>query len=196
MPTAIDMKYYKRFVYYKSSWTKIALASLFLSLITIMLSDAINNELINVPFAKKMISAECFIANYAIEENTCLNERNYLSYICYDGYVLVVFYTKENNVFMEHVQYGEDKDKNIVLNNLQHKYPIGNLIPCYYNKNDPTDVKLYLTKLDHQFIAILCRCLSMCLFGIGLLILLMVSYARMIIRDISANEPEIIIIKN
>jgi len=80
---------------------------------------------------------------------------------CYDGSITVAYTDFKEQSHSQKIEVYSDQDSNYqVRNDLNKNYPINSTVTCYYNKNDPTSVKLDLVNTQaYLIISIVLFCL-------------------------------------
>lgn len=117
------------------------------------------------------VSTECKITGHQVEDDTCpytcmcTTGVTHMSltcqicyYDCYNGYIDTTY--NVDNISYTHtfrVISGDDS-RNDVVNDLNKNYPIGTHIRCYYQEDDPIDIKRELIKIHifHIFFILFC----------------------------------------
>lgn len=95
------------------------------------------------------IRTKCSIVDYDIVTIPCKQPQ----FNCFNGFILVN-YTVDNTNHIHRLKiYEEEKDPTIMSTKLNQKYPLSTDIDCFYDKNNPSDVKLDLddTRVAYGF---------------------------------------------
>ena len=118
------------------------------------------------------IMTTCNITNNQVKEDQCPYDCNCDDSTtstqcqtcydpCYDGYITVAYTDQNENKYSETIEVYSDQDsEDYVRNNLEKNYPVDSTVTCYYNKDDPTSVKLDLVNTQaYLIISIVLFCL-------------------------------------
>jgi len=103
---------------------------------------------------KSALNSNCTVINSTYTSNYCRNKQDQYIY-CYD------LYTQLSNVYLNHTYFSDNlhvigsTDINIILHEISIKYYINNTINCYFDMNNPTDIKLALVEKDERILIFL-----------------------------------------
>lgn len=139
---------------------------------------------------KTSIETECNVTSHVVEQSQCSESCNCRKtctgttnsrhcsrhcqtcyYTCYDSYITVEYKDESFSTFRSMILIENDKRRmDKLVNNLNKKYPLYNEITCYYNVDDPNQVKLKL----YNPVGYMVGGILFLLFGGGLFIFYMV----------------------
>lgn len=106
----------------------------------------------NTEWNNDAVETKCTVIGHKVKDDTCYYTCNCVhstnthtcatcEYECYHGYV-------DTNYTVDHINYNKTfgvydsyEEKDDVVKKLNKNYPIGKKIDCYYQKDDPTDIK-------------------------------------------------------
>lgn len=150
----------------------------------------------NSNWDRAAIKTSCNVTAHQVEIDTCSYECgcyrttsvtlcNTCYYTCFDGYITLDYVTSNGIAYTNTIEidagwnYSDD-----VINDLNKNYPIGNSITCYYNPDNPTNVKLKLanTKVFFGFFIVFCCLGGLIVLGWIIFILYTESYLDPIIN--------------
>jgi hypothetical protein len=77
---------------------------------------------------------------------------------CYDGVIQVTYRVGNATQISSITVEGDQGDPNATLSALTSQYPVGSVIPCYYESTNPSDVRLGFNS-DHIYLTFFILCL-------------------------------------